>query len=616
MQARRSQQRPGSGYAAEAGKLLALVGALAACALTICLMDPALAPGDPGVAEATTPAPWPLLALNLVPLLLILLLLVAVTGRAWLSTLLLAGMTYLLYFVNQIKLAEQSTPIVPADFQLLLHLDAKGALLLARYLPHGRLTLAIGLAVLAIIALLWWKERPLNLLRGKRRLIVIALALMANLSLLRGWAPWPVLYGEDVPLKVWAPKLQALESGLLANLLHYQWAMGVILPAPDDAAASALLARHRDLLTQTPAMPPADLPDIIVLQSESLFDPSRLNGIESAQVLPHLRELAQSAQHGDMWAPTFGGGTIRTEFEVLTGIAMRYFPLVEYPYFGMAATRETSLASVLARHGYETLAVHPYHRSFWNRASALANLGFADFDAEDEFGDAPRQGWYISDDALVDHLLARLSQATSPMFVFAISMENHGPYDDYPNVDTQRLQALKLPPQLDEHGSKLLRGYLYHLDNADRALARLVDGLRQRPRRSLLLFYGDHLPGLNEVYDQLGFRNGAAATQQPVPWLLLDTAHPAPQAAQATAAFYLPGKLLATAGIDDEPYFRLLESLGEADHVGPGWSPPDDAQLAAVMQLRQQREFARLLRQTFGARPTVAQPPAAAPGER
>src|SRR4029079_14919915 len=118
-------------------------------------------------------------------------------------------------------------------------------------------------------------------------------------------------------------------------------------------------------------------------------------GLEPDQVLPEFRRVAAMSRHGDLWVPTYGGGTIRTEFEVLTGIAMRYFPEVEYPYFRLTATALPSLPSVLAAHGYRTVAMHPHEREFWNRASALSHLGFDEFDAGEQFGDAPLSGWYV-----------------------------------------------------------------------------------------------------------------------------------------------------------------------------------------------------------------------------
>ncbi len=526
---------------------------------------------------------------NAIPALMLALLVLGLSRRpllsAWTSLLVL----HTLYVANALKLAILDTPLLPADFVLLAHLG-DGGTLLVRYLPHhSKVAMAIGLTG---IVLLLWRERPWKRLRGAARGLLVFGVLAAFATLAMNIQPWPAVYaGDDADFLTWSPTVSAGESGLTVTFLRYAWSTMVALPTPDREAARQLEERHPSAPPAPPPTAPEDLPDIVVLQSESFFDPARLRGLEEDQVLPQYRRLAATAWHGDLWVPTYGGGTIRTEFEVLTGIAMRYFPTVQYPYFQLTSESPASLASVLAGRGYRTIAVHPHSRSFWNRATAFAHLGFQQFDGIEQFGDAKRSGYYVGDDALMDHILKRLDDAPGPTFIFAISMENHGPYEDFPNADAQRRAAEPVPPGLGDAAASTLRGYLYHLENADRALGRLADALRARPRRTLLLFYGDHLPALPGAYAHAGFDDDAQPWDEPVPWLLLDTAHVHTEPPLDTAAFYLPALLLDLAGIDGGGYFRLLEAVRREDRPGRGWTPTEDYGLRAIMQLREQGKF-------------------------
>ena len=582
-------------------RALAAAAALAACGWIMQANDAAFLAPAATAPELLPTAPWLLWLRNVLPLALLLLFLLGLTARLMLAALLTLGITALLYWANALKLEQLGTPVMPADFSLLVNLGKRGSALLLHYLPRDRLAIALTLAAVAALVMTARRERPLRVLRGWRRLALGGSACLLCLSLYRGGSPWHHWYAASDDFAIWIPTQHAEQQGLLAHLLLYRWATAAPAAAPDRAAATALLAQYRPQLQPDPPSAATSQPDIIIVQSESLFDPTRLRGLEHADLLPQLHRLAATAQHGELWPPTFGGGTIRTEFEVLTGIAMRYFPQVQYPYFGLTATREQSIARILRRQGYRTVAVHPHDRSFWNRAAALTNLGFDEFDAEEEFGDAPREGWYISDEALVDHVLKRLQQADTPVLILAISMENHGPYTEFPNVDSRRRDAQPVPPGLDAEAAAMLRGYLYHADNADRALGRLAAALRQRQRRSLLLFYGDHLPALPQVYAQLGFVDGRGADQQPVPWLLLDSADPRAHAPVATAAFYLPALLLDTAGLQVDAYFSLLEAVRGDDHVQAGWVPPASDALGAIMQLRQRREFTAFAREQLAS---------------
>lgn len=545
-------------------------------------LDPAFLP-DHGAA-----GDWELAALNALPIMLFTALMLIATRRPMFALWSGVFVVALLHAINALKMESLETPLLPDDFAQLGLLRASHALL-AHYVPtspqHIALYALIALATIGMALVPWRLSLPI------RPRLVLGTALLAiSTSLIAGTVPWQEVYSrERLGFQSWAPAKTADHAGLLASLLRYHWRFSTPLPTPDREAGAGLVERHGVKIDTAPLASTPELPDIIVLQSESFFDPSRLKGLEPDQVTPVLRSVEKRSMHGDLWVPTYGGGTIRTEFEVLTGIGMRYFPQSQYPYFALATHRVPNLAGILSAHGYRTLAVHPNDANFWNRTAAFKALGFDAFDDETSFGSAPRDGYFISDDALVDHVLRRLDEGTSPAFIFAISMENHGPYDERPNIDERRRDSMPVPGGLPDDATRRLRNYLYHVDNADRALGRLVDALAHRKRRSLLLFYGDHLPALSKVYKNLGFDDGVAEGAQPVPWLLFDTAHQN-ESVQATASFFLPATLLNAAGIR-EPYFEVIDAVRAQTHFGPEYTPAEDASLGALMQMRQRGEW-------------------------
>ncbi|HUD41845.1 MAG TPA: LTA synthase family protein [Dokdonella sp.] len=556
--------------------LLLVVGLLS---IAVATLDPAFRAVEP---------PWPLPLLNALPAALLGLVAWSLTRRPllsfWIALLLLAA----LYGVNALKIEHLETPLLPADFVMLGTPQASAGLLL-HYLPdsHDDWLRLAGLGIVTLGLALW---EPAQLRSGRRmRVLHLLLTLLLAITLFAGVAPWRSLYArEDARFVPWSPRETVSKTGLISGLLQYRWRYAEPVPMPDHAAASDLLARM-DWGAPTPRVTPAALPDIVILQSESFFDASRLNGLDDRDVLPNYRALAAESVHGDLWVPAFGGGTIRTEFEVLTGLAMRYFPRNEYPYFQLVDHALPGLVSVLSEYGYRSLALHPNDPAFWNRAAALRQLGFDAFESEADFPDAPREGYFVSDQALVDRIVERLPDSGPPQLVLAISMELHGPYDARkPLGDHARRDAIAVPDRLPADSAGRLRTFLYHLDNADRALGRLAEALRVRKRRTLLLFYGDHLPGLPITFRTLGFADGLPAEQQPVPWLLFD-----PAAAEATredsAAFLLPGRLLARIGLHDD-WFALSERLRRETRVGPGFVPAGDAGLGALTQLRQRGE--------------------------
>ncbi len=563
-----------------------LIASLALVAL-VYRIDPSFHPSHAAAGDLA------LVLLNALPIAPVALLLFALTRRpvfaVWCSGLL----ALTLYRVSELKLQYLATPLLPADFRLVGQIGGGNGVLL-HYIPTNWAQLLIYAAILAAtVATLVLPPRVR--LRPRSRGLLATVAVAAGASLLVGVTPWKELYSKErYDFQPWAPAYSVERTGLIASLLMHQWmAPTPSLRPPDRAVVEKLLARIAQHAgpeyAAATGTDPADPPDIVVLQSESFFDASRLNGVAPDQFAPSLRGLAQDALHGDLWVPTYGGGTIRTEFEVLTGIALRYFPQVHYPYYGLLVPQTPSLASVLGARGYRTLAVHPNSSDFWNRATAFRTMGFDAFDDEASFGESPREGYFVSDEALVDHILKRLDEQDGPTFIFAISMENHGPYDSSPDLDAGRLEAIPVPADMPHGAAEELRHYLYHADQADRSLGRLADALSRRPRRSLLLFYGDHLPSLPDVYESVGFVDGTSHDAQPVPYVLIDSAKATAQS-EDSASYFLAARLLQLAGIDD-PYFRALDVVRKATHFAPGYTPAGDPDLGELMAMRRVGEW-------------------------
>jgi phosphoglycerol transferase MdoB-like AlkP superfamily enzyme len=452
-----------------------------------------------------------------------------------------------------------------------------------------------------VVAAAFFRWEPRALLRPWTRAGLTLAGVVCLSSLVQGAGPWRLLYDQEwMGFQPWEPRRSAELGGLEFSLLRYHWLYDNGMPNADAQRVSQFLHGAGTLPAAAKAAMPAvsEQPDIIVLQSESLFDPGRLQGVDSDTLLPHLHQLAAESRSGDLWVPAFGGGTIRTEFEVLTGIALRYVPNIEYPYLQMSEQTRRSLPQVLHSHGYSTVAIHPNEGSFWNRNATFRGMGFERFVDGSGFTSSAHSGFFVSDAALTSRILQELDAGSGPHFVFAVSIENHGPYDDtQPDIDLAELSRIPVPATLDARSALALRVYMHHLRNADAALQTLADALRARPRRSLLMFYGDHLPSLTPVYDQIGFRDGKPAPLQPVPYVLVDSTQNHTKR-HDLAANFVPGYLLAHAQIRDEPFFAISELVRRVTRFGPEYVPAFDAEFGEVNRLRMQRGFCRLYAST------------------
>ena len=510
-------------------------------------------------------APWRLTG-NALPGLLLAFALLAWTRRALWSFALAFGIQALIYGVNALKVQNLAIPLMPADFRMLGQLKHGGAELLSGYLPH--IVLLIVVAVIVIGALVAWFrfEPPIWRKHPRRWRGIASVVLFATLgSLIAGMPFWRTVYNQQLlGMQPWSPIATRQHDGLIGSLLLFHLQFGSQHRKADVPAALALMAHYEPAVaaqTSPQLDANAQKPDIVVILSESFFDPTIMKGYPPGiDLTPNLHRLEQHGISGWLHVPTFGGGTIRTEFEVLTGLSLRYFPEVQFPYLQIHQKKIPGLVRLLADNGYTTLAVHGNNPGFWNRSIAFKELGFdkfisiADFPPDDSIND----GKYMSDRSFTDELLRQLPDSGAPRFVLGISIEAHGPYDQNPGVDTKARDAIPVPAAVTDRQAKLeLQNYIYHMQHADQQLGRLVDTLAQRKRRTVVLFFGDHLPALVPAFQQAAFNNGQGFLTQTVPYILVDTAHMDHAVRQDAAAWELPGMVLKEAGIANDAYFAL-----------------------------------------------------------
>jgi phosphoglycerol transferase MdoB-like AlkP superfamily enzyme len=250
------------------------------------------------------------------------------------------------------------------------------------------------------------------------------------------------------------------------------------------------------------------LANLVVVQSESFFDVRRLYPPIRPEILREFDLLKSGARHqGKLTVPAWGANTVRTEFAFLSGLAGQALGVHRFnPYRKLARRGVPTLAGFLRNLGYRTLCVHPYPAAFYRRNQVLPLLGFDEFIDIRGFAGVEKTGPYIGDVALADKVCALLAASSArPIFIFVITMENHGP-----------LHLEKVRPGEAEHhyltpppaGCDDLTIYLRHLRNADRMAGMLRDRLEALPGAGRLCWFGDHVPIMPTVYRALGVPDG------------------------------------------------------------------------------------------------------------
>ncbi|PND29939.1 capsular biosynthesis protein [Achromobacter pulmonis] len=467
--------------AIEAAFVAVLVAALAGLVLSLAierLMTPRPSMARPWAAWALHGGSW-LTAHAALTLML---------GRPWFAAAAVSAFLLMLVLVNNAKFKALREPFVFQDYEYFT--DAiRHPRLYIPFLGWGKFLAAAAGFVLAVAVGLWMEEAPLLRFAWSGQLggITVVFAGGSLLLLAGSWKTLPVSF---------EPVRDVRALGLLASLWRYAQEEGTPL-----AVASPF-----DFLT--PRHPEGDLPHLVAVQSESFFDPRPLFTGICPEVLAEFDRLRSDAVAlGKLKVPAWGANTVRTEFSFLAGIGEDKLGVHRFnPYRAIAAGSDVlSLASYLKRMGYRTVCIHPYPANFYQRDRVYPRLGFDEFLDVRAFDDTMRFGPYIGDAAVADKVAALLREATGPVFVFVITMENHGPLhlEHVAPADVEALYSVPPPEGCDD-----LTIYLRHLRNADQMIAKLRQTLERCERPATLCWFGDHVPIMPSVYETFGAPDG------------------------------------------------------------------------------------------------------------
>lgn len=237
----------------------------------------------------------------------------------------------------------------------------------------------------------------------------------------------------------------------------------------------------------------AETPDIVVIMNESFAD-LRCYG---AQIAPEIYRdwdeiLARSA-HGTAYSSVFGGNTPNAEYEFLTGDSLLFYTGTPIPYETAIRQDVPALPGLLAQLGSGTVAMHPNEGIVWSREQVYPKLGFGRsvFLADYENTEMLRR--YVSDQANYSQVLRVLEEAEGPQFLFNVTIQNHGSYEE---EDFANLDAL-----LDSRTNcSQTRQYLTLVKESGKALKEFLQQLEQRPRKTYVVFFGDHQPWVDEAF--------------------------------------------------------------------------------------------------------------------
>ncbi|WP_022762298.1 LTA synthase family protein [Butyrivibrio sp. AD3002] len=247
-------------------------------------------------------------------------------------------------------------------------------------------------------------------------------------------------------------------------------------------------------------------PNVIVVMDEAFADLQELGELNTdIPVMPFYDSLEENTIKGQLYVSVFGGQTANSEFEFLTGDSKAFLPAGTTPFQLYIKSFMPSVTSNLKADSYgRVLAMHPFNPSGYNRQNVYNYLQFDRYISINDFAeDVPTIGGRVRDEADFDRIIEEYENARKesdePFYIFNVTMQNHSPYDHvFENLD------YVVGIEDEKYDTQEINSYINLVHESDRALEKLVGYFSNVDEPTVIVFFGDHEPGLsNGFYDTI-----------------------------------------------------------------------------------------------------------------
>lgn len=516
-------------------------------------------------------------------------------------TLSVAGLS----FANYYKMLITSTPLYVQDIRLVTQVGGIMELNEASMKFSGESAAAVVIMLLVLVGLFFASRRFRPRLREGLISGLISAILFASLfcvpASVESWFYGPAGSGQAA-----AQDRQIVHNSRCGVLLGL-WRSVVLggeeelIPEPDEE--ELMLMNAQSWIEELPDTEKDEQPNVIFVLGESFFDVTELPGVSYAEdPVADFHRICSEGVSGKFYTHTLGYGTENIELEIMTGINTRFFSWDDMIYGWEQEKLLTypSLPQLFSDAGYYTAYLHTFNDGIYNRTALYTALGFqdmyfsGDFAAIDPEAAAAPDYWgymygkiageFYSDDYLADVTAELFDQKAGegPVFLWAVTMENHTPYtaDKFSSYD------FPFESDLGDEAVGVLNAVTQGVADCSEALGKLVDHLAAQDEPVIVVFFGDHRPGTPlesgaTVYSELGM-----CPEDVADWELEDYAElystdyviwsndpsllPAePGSRMNTSSTLLGVEALQMAGMDLDEYWSMCAVV---DTVSDGWT--------------------------------------------
>lgn len=493
---------------------------------------------------------------------------ISLVGSRWLSTLIMSVLVVALGTITQQKMALRGEPLYPSDFAMIKELPFLIQMI------DSKLIVAISIFLITIVSLSIFilikkkksSKKSAQLVQNKLNWLVRGGTFLITSCILfyTMWfnQPGNVLKTTYDQYAYWIPYSQQMNyynNGFIGGFLYNLGVDAMAKPMNySKKQVTDIVQKYKEKAAEINQTRPTTLNDVnvVYVMNESFSDPLALDGVTvSEDPIPEIRTLEETTLSGTILSQGYGGGTANIEFEALTGLSMEPMAAsLTTPYTQLVSRMNElpSIVSYLNEQGYATTAIHPYNTTMYKRSEVYQNLGFTTFlnEANMEFVDKNERNPYISDKSAYQEVLKQMKDTATSDFIHLVTMQNHMVYSGkYPNTNFSAQGT---------GNAKEAANYLQDLAYSDDALDDFLTTIEQMPEKTIVVFWGDHLPSFYS--EDIAETNGSLKMHQ-TPLLIYSNFTENDDTLGTISPIYYMNHILAIANAQVTPFYALLMEL-------------------------------------------------------
>lgn len=481
------------------------------------------------------------------------------------GSLLFSGILYSIFigilgFATRMKMVYRQEPIYPDDLKMITQFG-----LLREMVGTPTFVFLLLAALLAIGGFVWriYSSRKWNKVIQITRVVVLVVSLSGLYYVSHFNDSSNLLRKAYNRTALWIPysqKMNYYNTGFVGGFLYNLRVVPMEQPAGySKEQVRKIVDKYQEIAAQKNQIAASETPNILFVMSESFSDPSHLKGLTvTGEPLEKYYQLANQTYSGKMLSQNYGGGTANIEFEALTSFSMELFnPQLTTPYTMLVPkmAQIPSIVSLLKDRDFQTTAIHPYDTSMYKRKDVYQVMGFDQFLDKDTMKHTKtiQNNPYISDAAAYQEVMDQLTAQSGPQFIHLVTMQTHMPYGE---------KYSEIPYGVSGNGNlPAIKNYLQDVAFASEALQDFTKQLSKLSRRTILVFWGDHLPG---IYSDRIQNENSGATLHETQFMIYDSENKLTKKDQhevITSPFYFAPNLMAQSGQKTTGFYQLLLEL-------------------------------------------------------